>query len=238
MQPVNDWMHCVTVEDCFWTLFYKSIYFATWLSFYLLIDSFIHSLIDWLIDWLVDWLIDWLIDILIWSFIAIHRDSQQPKLESEINYWDNNQEEEGDDDEEEDASSYTDERYLKKVPRNNLKNNSEESSSRSASSKSFNHSSSSSYSASNSHHKSSSSRPNPCAPSATLEGHVRQVVSSQGCSRVFIVKGKLVRYVSSPFSSSFSFNLFLIILNNSYLFLMSCKAILYSILGYSYLFLI
>ena len=32
---------------------------------------------------------------------------------------------------------------------------------------------------------------NPCAPQGMAEGQGRQVVSSQGCSRVFIVKGAL-----------------------------------------------
>ena len=127
-------------------------------------------------------------------FIYLRRDSQQPKLESEINYWVNNHLEDGDDDEE-DGSNYdpakNDEHHLKNIPRNNFKNFSEERSSRLISSKSLSCYTSSSASASAASVSHRAGKPSLCVPSASsaAEGHVRQVVSSQGCSRMFIVKG-------------------------------------------------
>ena len=148
------------------------------------------------------------------------RDSQQPKLESEINYWVNNHLEDGDDDEE-DGSNYdpanNEEHHLKNIPRNNLKNFTEEHSSRSISSKSLSCYSSSAASASASAVSHRAGKPSLCVPSAapTAEGHVRQVVSSQGCSRMFIVKGN-VKPVYHPVIPS-SLIPFLFIISSYYL---------------------
>jgi hypothetical protein len=126
------------------------------------------------------------------------RDSQLPKGESEINYWDNNLE-----DEEEDVESRNGDvdsgrdhvvgprtKNHQKIPRSASEEDSNLSCRQLCSS-----SSSSSFPSFPSS-LNTNLKINPCAPQAMAEGQVRQVVSSQGCSRVFIVKGALL----SPYS--------------------------------------